>query len=118
MTFLGYIEQSDIILDSFPFGGCNSSLECFFLNKPIITLPSDHINGRFTYGFYQKMGITDCIATSLDHYIELALHYGTNMEQRKEVIHKIKTNKMCLFNDTQSQIEWEETIRKLVFKRK
>ena len=116
LTFLGYIEHSDIILDSFPFGGCNSSLECFYLNKPIITLPSQSINGRFTYGFYKKMNIMDCIATSPEHYVELAIHYGTNVEQRNELSKQIQENKHCLFNDSESREEWQSLIQNLVTK--
>ena len=41
---------SDIVLDTYPFGGCNSSLEVFSLGKIIITYPSEFLPGRFTYG--------------------------------------------------------------------
>ena len=56
--FLEYIRNCDVMLDPYPFGGCNTSFEGFFLGKPIITMPSDFINGRFTYGLYKKMGIS------------------------------------------------------------
>ena len=117
-TFLGYIEHSDVILDSYPFGGCNSSLECFYLDKPIITLPSDQINGRFTYGFYQIMNIQDCIATSCEHYVELAIRYGTNKELRNELCQQINKQKHLLFKDTHSQIEWEQMIKQLLLRQK
>ena len=32
--------------------------------------------GRCTYGFYQIMGVTDCVASSIEHYIELAVKLG------------------------------------------
>ena len=32
--------------------------------------------GRCTYGFYQIMGVSDCIATSIEHYIDLAVKLG------------------------------------------
>jgi hypothetical protein len=54
-NYLNLMNISDIILDPFPFGGCNSSLEAFSLSKIVITHASDMINGRFTTGFYKKM---------------------------------------------------------------
>ena len=53
-NFVNLMKCSDILIDTYPFGGCNSSLECFSLHKPLVTQPSKRINGRFTYGFYKN----------------------------------------------------------------
>ena len=68
IKFIGFLEHSkfvnliklcDFMIDPYPFGGCNTSFEAFSLDIPIVTQPSNMINGRFTYGFYQKMGFND-----------------------------------------------------------
>ena len=67
--YLNLINISDIVLDTYPFGGCNSSLEAFYLDKPVVSWPTNKINGRFTYGFYKKMDINECIAKNKEDYI-------------------------------------------------
>ena len=55
--FLGLIKKSDIILDSLNWSGGNTSLEAVSLNKPIITLPSNFMRGRHTYGILKILVI-------------------------------------------------------------
>lgn len=111
--YLNLINISDIVLDTYPFGGCNSSLEAFYLNKPIVTIPTNKINGRFTKGFYDKMKIKECIVDSLDSYVKLCLKLTSNKFFYKEVIEKIKNNKYVLYEDQQSIYEWEDILYNL-----
>jgi predicted O-linked N-acetylglucosamine transferase (SPINDLY family) len=48
--FLELVNSSDIILDSMKWSGGISSLEAIYLNKPIVTLPSELLQSRHTYG--------------------------------------------------------------------
>jgi predicted O-linked N-acetylglucosamine transferase (SPINDLY family) len=110
--FLNYIRISDILLDSYPFGGCNSSLEAFRHNKIVIAMPGDMLNGRFTMGFYNKMGITEPLAANLDEFIEKALYYGTNIEARNELENKIKEMYSVLFYEQDSIHEWKSELER------
>ena len=78
--YLSLISLCDVIIDTYPFGSCNSSIDSFMLGKPVITLPSDYLSGRFTYGFYLKMGITDLVAHNSEQYVELAVKAANNKE--------------------------------------
>jgi hypothetical protein len=106
--FLNVMKISDILLDSYPFGGCNSSMEAFRLGKIVITLPGNMLNGRFTLGFYNKMGITDPIATSVDDYIDKSLLYGTNQTKRRELEQRILQKYNVLFYEQDSIHEWRK----------
>jgi predicted O-linked N-acetylglucosamine transferase (SPINDLY family) len=107
-TYLNYINISDVILDPYPFGGCNSSLESFSLNKPVITQPSKMINGRFTHGFYQKMDILDLVANSMDEYVDLAIKLIKDKAFYAEMSEKIYINKNKLFNEELTITEWKD----------
>lgn len=107
------INSTDIILDSYPFGGCNVSLESFNMCKPIVTLPSDVINGRFTYGFYEKMGIMDLIAKDKDDYVKISIRLADDKLFRNNIINKIKSKRDCLFNEVESVKTWMTMCTKL-----
>jgi predicted O-linked N-acetylglucosamine transferase (SPINDLY family) len=110
--YMNLIYISDIILDPYPFGGCNSSLEAFSMNKVVVTHESDMINGRFTSGFYKKMGLNNLICKTKKDYINLA-NKLTNTKFRNNIENKIKQNNSQLFNDNDSINEWTNKIIEL-----
>ncbi len=114
--FLNLVYISDVVLDPFPFGGCNTSLEAFEVNVPVIAFPSRIINGRFTYGFYKKMGFMDCIVDSIEQYSELALKITHSPEFRKSIVSKIQKNKHILFRDNASINEWSQFLQEITTK--
>jgi len=108
------IKVSDVLLDSYPFGGCNTSIESLSVGKPVITMPARFLYGRFTYGFYRKMGIMDLVASSFEEYERLALKVGMDADYRREISMKILAASPCLFEDMDSVKEWNETMEALV----
>lgn len=116
--FINLTKISDIMLDSYPFGGCNSSLEAFSFGVPVMTWPTKFINGRFTYGFYKYMGFDVdnclCIVNSMEEYIKNTQIIVNNKEVRMKLSSAILENKDKLFNDEASIKEWNEKLLKLV----
>jgi len=111
--YMNLMNISDIFLDVYPFGGCNSSFEAFSLNIPIVTQPSQMINGRFTTGFYKKMGLDCMICNTKEEYIEMAIKLGCDVNYRKEVRDMISAKKDCLFMDMETIEEWKSDLIKI-----
>jgi predicted O-linked N-acetylglucosamine transferase (SPINDLY family) len=112
--YLNLINICDVILDPFPFGGCNSSFEAFSLNKVIVTHASDMINGRFTTGFYKKMGLENLITYSKEDYINFAIKLGNDIEYRKSLEKIIEEKHPVLFNDALTITEWSSKIKEFL----
>lgn len=98
--YLNLVSLSDIVLDPFPFGGCNTSFEAFDFNIPVVTLPSEILSGRFTMGLYLKMGFTDCIASNKFDYVNLAVNIVTNEKLKNKIVRKIQDKKYLIFQNT------------------
>jgi predicted O-linked N-acetylglucosamine transferase (SPINDLY family) len=107
-VYMNYIYISDVMLDPYPFGGCNSSLEAFSMGVPVVTRPSKMINGRFTSGFYKKMNILDLICNDKDEYVEKAIKIVNDKEYKNNIVNKIKDNNHILFKDNESFVEWRD----------
>ena len=96
-----------LIVDSYPHGGCNTSLEAFYMHKAIITFPHACLRGRFTYGFYQKMGIKEGpIAWSFEEMGAKVLHYWSDGQAREALEEAIGKRQQGLFQDLESVHEW------------
>ena len=98
-NYLSLIDKSDVILDSLDWSGLNTSLEAISLDKPIITLPSNFMRGRHTYGILKILKLNELICSSKKEYVDLAVKLSKNPSFRDNVIEKIKTNKKLVFSN-------------------
>lgn len=114
VDYLNLISLCDVVLDPFPFGGCNTSFEAFDFGIPVVTYPSSILSGRFTYGLYKKMGINDCIVHSGAEYIELATKITQNRLLRNMIVRKIEANRHKIFQELESVHEYSQIFDRLV----
>lgn len=115
--WLNLVAICDIMLDPFPFGGCNTTLEAFDYGKPVVCWPSKRmISGRFTLGFYRQMGMNNvgCCVNDSKTYVEMALKLIKDKEYYKFVSGKIMERSDKLFEDPEVIREYEQLIWRLV----
>ena len=112
-NFYELIRMSYLILDTYPHGGCNSTLESFYYDRIVITYPSKYLRGRFTQGFYRKMGIDGCVVNSLDEYVEKINFFVNNQKEKNKIEKLININKHKLYNDLESVYEWNNILYNL-----
>ena len=114
-AFLNLVAISNVCLDPFPFGGCNTTFEAFDYNIPVITLPSTRLHGRFTYGLYGKMDMADCecIVGSAEDYAQIAARIASNDKLRHKIQRAIESNKYLIFQERESVDEWNELLESL-----
>lgn len=115
--FFGLLASGKVILDTYPFGGCNTCLESFSIGKPVVTLPGTYINGRFTYGFYQKMKFTELIAEDYDNYVDIAYRVANDDEYRKYVTEQINLRSSILYENVESVYEWNLMLNDLYYEK-
>ena len=106
-NFIALQNAADVILDTPHFSGGNTSFEAFALGKPIVTQDGEFMRGRVTAGMYRMMGITECIATSLQEYVDIALNLGMDESYRSQISSAIQSANTALFDDTSVVSEFE-----------
>jgi protein O-GlcNAc transferase len=106
--FLHLQALADVLLDTFPFGGGNTSLEAFAFGTPIVTLAGSLMRGRITYACYRQMGILDCIAANPAEYVQTALRLGKDPAWRQEIRQRILEQKHLLYDNELAVQELEQ----------
>jgi hypothetical protein len=73
-TYMDRLGECLIALDTFPFGGTNSALDCLLLGMPIIVLENDDHTGRAAAQSIRRLGMREewFIAYTANHYVQLA----------------------------------------------
>jgi predicted O-linked N-acetylglucosamine transferase (SPINDLY family) len=112
--YLSLTAAADVLLDPLHFGGVNTSYDGFSFNKPIVTLPSRFQRGRYTLGCYRKMGVSECVASNPQQYVDIAVAMGTDAEFRAHVVEKIRLASPVLFEDMEAVREHERIFGALV----
>jgi protein O-GlcNAc transferase len=112
--YLRLLSAADVLLDPIHYGGGLTSFDGLSLNKPIVTLPGPFVRGRYTLGFYRTMGVTECVAGSVEEYIEKAVRLGTDREWRRHVVNRISQSSDAIFESGESIREYDRIFRRLV----
>ncbi len=74
VMWIALLAAADVYLDTFPFGGCNTIIECFGLGVPFVTFPSGFQYGNFAKGFIeftQSVQLQSLIVEDDLDYVEL-----------------------------------------------
>lgn len=108
------IADSEVLLDPPHYGGVNSSYDGFSMNTPIVTCESPFHVGRYTAACYRKMGLSDCIATDLDAYVDMAVDLGTDPAHRSAFSERIRGSSSGLYEDMGAVREHERIFEELI----
>jgi len=111
--FLSLMAQVDVIMDSLRLGAGNLAFQAFWMDTPLVTLPSEFLRCRIGTGLYQLMGLDDGIAHDQQDYIEKALKIATQPAYRQDLRQRIRARKQILFNNpiyTQEMAAWFRTV--------
>lgn len=89
-TFLLFVQQATVVLDTIHFGGGNTTAEALMLGKAVVTWPGHFAPGRVSAAYYRRIGVLDCIAESPAHYVEIAVRLGTDAAWRSDIERRIR----------------------------
>jgi predicted O-linked N-acetylglucosamine transferase (SPINDLY family) len=108
--FLSILLAADCVLDPFHFSGGVTSYIAMSLGVPVVTLPGELFRSRMTAGMYQRAGVTDCIARSPEHFVELALAFAADRAARESHRARILAAHPALFANRRAVDALEEWI--------
>ena len=65
------------------------------------------MRGRVTHALYKMMEIDDCVAESLEDYVEIAVKLGCDTSFRNDIEKLIEARNGCLFEEAEAVREFE-----------
>ncbi len=72
--YMATMEEGDLTLDAFHYGGCNTVIDSLLLRKPMVTLEGERWYNRIGPRMLRDVGEADLVATSGPEYVQRALH--------------------------------------------
>lgn len=105
--YLRLLPQADAVLDTIHYGGSTTAMHALGLGVPLVTLPGDFNPGRMAYAFFQKLGVTDSVATSPADYVERSIRIANDASLRKSLRSRILERCDVLFSNRDAAAELE-----------
>jgi len=68
--YMTMMEQGDLSIESFHFGGCNTVSDSLYLGIPMVTLEGDRWYNRIGSQMLRVAGLNECVATSENSFID------------------------------------------------
>ncbi len=97
--YMRLLALADVCLDSFPFGGGNTTYQALAMGTPVVTLPGDFLRGRLSLAIYCHLRVLECAAAAVEDYADVAVRLGTDGAWRDRVAKQIDKNLHRIFDD-------------------
>jgi predicted O-linked N-acetylglucosamine transferase (SPINDLY family) len=97
--FTGALTVADAVLDTFHFGGGNTTLEALAQNVPVVTWPGAYLRGRISLACYRQMGLDEALAASPEDYVDKAVRLANDPARRAALGREIGQANGALFDD-------------------
>jgi predicted O-linked N-acetylglucosamine transferase (SPINDLY family) len=105
----------DIGLDTFPYNGTTTTCEALWMGVPVVALAGDRHASRVGVSLLTRLGLTELIAETLEHYIRVAQYLSANPARLSELRHglraRIQASTLC--DGAAFTRELEDTYREL-----
>jgi predicted O-linked N-acetylglucosamine transferase (SPINDLY family) len=80
----------DAVLDTFPYGGVNGTLEAVAAGKPVVALVGKRNQERTSHTILTHLGITETLAQSEQQYVEIACRLALDAGYRADVSERMR----------------------------
>lgn len=87
--YMEILEEGDISIDSYPFGGLTTIIDNVYLKKPIVAWEGWQFYNKAASVILRKIGLEELVAKNRDEYIEKVLKLINDDEYRTTIINKI-----------------------------
>ncbi|MDP2827015.1 MAG: tetratricopeptide repeat protein [Sulfuricellaceae bacterium] len=81
----------NMVLDTFPYGGANGTLEALDMGVPVVTLCGKRHGERSSFSILSNLGVTETIAQSGREYVDLVVKLATDKAFYEQVRNSIQT---------------------------
>lgn len=105
LDFISILHHCEVVLDPFHFGLGTTAIPIYSIGTPCVTKPSQFARGRYGYYYSIKLGVEECVAKSVEEYVDKAVAIATNPQLRSSIKEKILRNNSAIFDRTEGIAE-------------
>lgn len=89
-AYMAAMEEGDLSIDSFPFGGYNTITDALHLGKPVVAREGRRFQNRASAALLRRFGMEDCIAGSAEQFVETVSRLVDDEGLRREKTQQVQ----------------------------
>lgn len=87
--YMAKMEEGHYMLDSYPFGGCNSVMDALWLRRPLVTRYGNEWNNRYGMALLKRLGLDEMAAATREEFRIKALRFAVDGNYREVMAGRI-----------------------------
>ena len=117
--FIDYSHYSEVllgargVLDTFPYGGCLTTHDSLSNGVPLVTLPPEHVRGRYSLGMYNQINHMDLVAHNTSHYVSIASRLLNDISYWRKQTTDLRYKWKDMNHNKKVATEWLQFMRKV-----
>lgn len=88
--YMAQMEEGDLTLDTFHFGGCNVAADSLFIGKPFVAWQGDKWYNRISSAMLRRAGLPELICNTEEEYLATSLRLIHDDRWREELTARIR----------------------------
>ena len=88
--YMGLMEEGDLTLDSYHFGGCNTVADSLFVRRPMVVWQGDKWYNRIGGAMMRRAGLNELVCNTEKEYLETSLRLVHDDRWREELTNRLK----------------------------
>jgi predicted O-linked N-acetylglucosamine transferase (SPINDLY family) len=113
--YIEWLSECDIVFQSFPFGGTNTTIEAFTLGIPVVCLSGHELHSSVDREILKAVGVdSQLLANDQESFIQICTKLVENVELRHEIGQKARSNLPNLYNQLCAGKTFGEALHEVV----
>jgi hypothetical protein len=102
--YMAHMEEGDLTLDTFHFGGCNVAADSLFVRKPFVAWQGDKWYNRISSAMLRRAGLDELICNGEAEYLETSLRLIHDDKWREELTQRLRETDLhnTVFGDAEA----------------
>ena len=96
-SFRAVLAAADVVLDTQPWSGGNTTLDALAAGTPVATWPGRFMRGRQTAAMLAMAGVGELVAAGPGDYVELAMRVAGDRDMNQALRERIRAGREALF---------------------
>jgi len=89
--YMGFMEEGDLTLSTYHFGGCNVVSDSLFLGKPMVAWQGELWHNRAPAAMLRLVGLDELIANNEEEFLQISLRLIHDDRWREELTSRLRS---------------------------
>ena len=110
ISYMEKLAECDLVLQSFPFGGANTTVDALIMGIPVVALRGWSLSGQTDYLLLKACGLSELCSDTQADYIKLAVHLLNDPAYAESICHRLQCADQLIHLQKKGRVTFADAI--------